>query len=108
MKKLAQRLRNIPAQMHTSLFMKIFIPTIGTKLVVTEPWYFRLHDEYRNYDFWTDFTGQPPKRDALNSSGWQAKYARQSKPIDITLPGRPLPSGHLHPITQTLDEIGDI
>ncbi|MBI3040478.1 MAG: phenylalanine--tRNA ligase subunit alpha [Chloroflexi bacterium] len=28
--------------------------------------------------------------------------------IDITLPGRPLPIGHLHPITQTLDEIGDI
>ncbi len=28
--------------------------------------------------------------------------------IDITLPGRPLPMGHLHPITQTLYEICDI
>ena len=28
--------------------------------------------------------------------------------IDITLPGRPFPIGHLHPITQTLDEISDI
>jgi phenylalanyl-tRNA synthetase alpha chain len=28
--------------------------------------------------------------------------------IDITLPGRLLPVGHLHPITQTLHEIGDI
>jgi len=28
--------------------------------------------------------------------------------IDITLPGRPLPTGHLHPITQTLNEICDI
>jgi phenylalanyl-tRNA synthetase alpha chain len=28
--------------------------------------------------------------------------------IDITLPGRHLPIGHLHPITQTLNEIGDI
>ena len=28
--------------------------------------------------------------------------------IDITLPGRPYPTGHLHPITQTLDEICDI
>ena len=28
--------------------------------------------------------------------------------IDITLPGRPFPIGHLHPITQTLDEICDI
>jgi len=27
---------------------------------------------------------------------------------DITLPGRPYPIGHLHPITQTLDEICDI
>ncbi len=30
------------------------------------------------------------------------------KGIDITLPGRHLPLGHLHPITQTLDEIYDI
>jgi phenylalanyl-tRNA synthetase alpha chain len=28
--------------------------------------------------------------------------------VDITLPGRLLPVGHLHPITQTLYEIGDI
>jgi phenylalanyl-tRNA synthetase alpha chain len=28
--------------------------------------------------------------------------------IDITLPGRPLPTGRLHPITQTLTEICDI
>ncbi len=28
--------------------------------------------------------------------------------IDVTLPGHPLPIGHLHPITQTLYEIGDI
>jgi phenylalanyl-tRNA synthetase alpha chain len=28
--------------------------------------------------------------------------------IDVTLPGRPLPVGHLHPITQTLYEIYDI
>ncbi len=28
--------------------------------------------------------------------------------IDITLPGRPLPIGHLHPITQTMNEICDI
>ena len=28
--------------------------------------------------------------------------------IDITLPGRPVPTGRLHPLTQTLDEICDI
>lgn len=32
----------------------------------------------------------------------------QKKTIDITLPGRPLPSGRLHPITQTINEICDI
>jgi len=30
------------------------------------------------------------------------------KPIDITLPGRPISMGRLHPITQTLNEICDI
>ncbi|MEE8419166.1 MAG: phenylalanine--tRNA ligase subunit alpha [Dehalococcoidales bacterium] len=28
--------------------------------------------------------------------------------IDVTLPGRPVPGGHLHPITQTINEITDI
>ncbi len=30
------------------------------------------------------------------------------EPFDITLPGRPVPVGHLHPITSTLNEICDI
>ncbi len=33
-----------------------------------------------------------------------AEHARKEA-VDITLPGRPFPAGHLHPITQTLDEI---
>lgn len=65
--------------------MKLFIPTIGTKLVVTEPWQLWLHDEYRNYDFWADFTGQPPKRHKY-SDGWQSRYESSSKPIEITIP----------------------
>jgi len=32
----------------------------------------------------------------------------EKEAIDITLSGRPFPIGHLHPITQTLDEICDI
>jgi len=35
-----------------------------------------------------------------------ASSARET--IDFTLPARPLPSGHLHPITQTIDEMCDI
>jgi phenylalanyl-tRNA synthetase alpha chain len=34
--------------------------------------------------------------------------ATTKEQVDITLPGRPLPQGHLHPITQTLHEICDI
>jgi len=40
----------------------------------------------------------------------EAKFALsdQQERIDVTLPGRSLPRGHLHPITQTLYEICDI
>jgi phenylalanyl-tRNA synthetase alpha chain len=33
---------------------------------------------------------------------------RESQRLDITLPGRPLPTGRLHPTTQTLKEICDV
>ncbi len=33
---------------------------------------------------------------------------RQKETVDVTLPGRPLPVGHLHPITQTINEMCDI
>jgi len=32
----------------------------------------------------------------------------EQKRLDVTLPGRPIPTGRLHPITQTLEEICDI
>jgi phenylalanyl-tRNA synthetase alpha chain len=38
----------------------------------------------------------------------QLKSAAQKESIDISLPGRPLPLGHQHPITQALEEICDI
>ncbi len=38
----------------------------------------------------------------------QLVVSAKKEHIDITLPGRPLPAGHLHPITQTLYEICDI
>jgi len=41
-------------------------------------------------------------REALLTSGTKREI------LDITLPGRPLPTGRLHPITQTLNEIFDI
>ena len=45
---------------------------------------------------------EPSLREAQLAAG------RQREVIDITLPGRPLPAGRLHPITQTLNEICDI
>ena len=38
----------------------------------------------------------------------QLAVSAKGEHIDITLPGRPLPMGRLHPITQTLHEICDI
>lgn len=46
------------------------------------------------------------KREALNSA--QIKSTTDKEIIDITLPGRSLPVGRLHPITRTLHEICDI
>ena len=38
----------------------------------------------------------------------QAGLATTGEGVDITLPGRPYPTGRLHPITQTIAEICDI
>jgi phenylalanyl-tRNA synthetase alpha chain len=36
------------------------------------------------------------------------KSEAQQESIDISLPGRPYPAGHIHPITQTIDEVCEI
>jgi phenylalanyl-tRNA synthetase alpha chain len=46
------------------------------------------------------------KAQSLREAG--LKSAAQKESIDISLPGRPLASGHQHIITQTIDEICDI
>jgi phenylalanyl-tRNA synthetase alpha chain len=38
----------------------------------------------------------------------QLKTEAQKESVDISLPGRPYPVGHVHPITKTIDEIGEI
>ena len=38
----------------------------------------------------------------------QLKSEAQKESVDISLPGRPYPMGHLHPIAKTIDEIGEI
>jgi phenylalanyl-tRNA synthetase alpha chain len=51
-----------------------------------------------------------------NSAGQKAQSLREAQltsevkreSIDVSLPGRPYPDGHLHPITQTVDEMCEI
>ena len=50
--------------------------------------------------------GRQEKEQALREARLVA--GTQQEIMDITLPGRPLPTGRLHPITQTLNEISDI
>ncbi len=50
--------------------------------------------------------GLEQKKQALREI--QLAVSAKEEHIDITLPGRPLPTGRLHPITQTLHEICDI
>ncbi len=42
----------------------------------------------------------------LEESHLELSLAQES--LDVTLPGRPIPKGRLHPVTQTLEEICDI
>ena len=49
--------------------------------------------------------GLEQKKQALEA---QLAATTEGEAIDITLPGRPFPTGRLHPITQTLYEICDI
>ena len=51
-------------------------------------------------------SGLQEKEQALREA--QFISGTQKEILDITLPGRPLPNGRLHPITQTLNEICDI
>jgi phenylalanyl-tRNA synthetase alpha chain len=51
-------------------------------------------------------TGLEARAEALRQAELQRSL--QSERLDVTLPGRPAPSGRLHPVTRTLREIYDI
>jgi hypothetical protein len=63
--------------------MNIFIPTIGTRLILNEPWTFTLHDEYRNWDFWTKYVGEVVNK---QTERWMSWSSRGNKPVPVTLP----------------------
>lgn len=70
--------------------MKLFIPTIGTRLVLAEPWTFPLHDEYRNEKFWMSIHGSIKTNEKTISTAkeLQTDYYRRKKaePISTTIP----------------------
>lgn len=77
--------------------MKLFIPTIGTRLVLAEPWTFHLHDEYRNEKFYKAFHGEIKRTNEHwsdcrgNSSPVETpthwhKTHDKPQPIETTLP----------------------
>ena len=65
--------------------MQIFIPTIGTKMVLNKPWTFTLYDESRNYNFWVGATGKPPIRKSGDTHKY-IYYSEEAQPIQITIP----------------------
>jgi hypothetical protein len=65
--------------------MQLFIPTIGTKLVLTEPWSFDLRQEHRNHAMIQAVRGEPQTRywDSWQTIDWE----RQGRIVgDYTLP----------------------
>jgi phenylalanyl-tRNA synthetase alpha chain len=46
--------------------------------------------------------------DAREAELERAELARLDEALDVTLPGTPLPRGHLHPLTQIIREVEDI
>jgi len=46
------------------------------------------------------------RRQELEEAELQARLAQES--LDVTLPGRPLPSGRLHPLTQTAEQVKEV
>lgn len=59
--------------------MKLFVPAIGTKLKLTEPWTFKLHAERRNHDLITTLPGQE------NRNRWGYYNLRGGPIADVTL-----------------------
>lgn len=48
------------------------------------------------------------KEKETNLAGGQAGQEKAPSAVDITLPGRPVDLGHIHPVTQVLYELGEI
>ena len=59
--------------------MRLFIPTIGTQIILDQDWTFHLHDEYRNEAVRTQL-GLPM------GQRWQRYAGEEAPPDEVTLP----------------------
>jgi len=78
--------------------MKLFIPKIGTRIVLKNNWKFKLQDESRNESFWLSLHGEPAKK--IYYYGYSGGYHTSptptatckdqgkgpANPIDTTIP----------------------
>lgn len=58
--------------------MNIYLPEVGVKLLLNQPWTFELEDRTHNAAFWEKVTGTTP----IRGSGFAASAA----PVQITIP----------------------
>lgn len=81
--------------------MKLFLPTIGSRLVLSKPWTFRLKDEYKNTNFWTAIHGAP-----VRQSRWYGYDPitgnKSTSPVKTTLCDRQETYATAPPILTTL------
>ena len=64
--------------------MKLFLPTLGTRLVLTKPSSFLLHDERANYKFWKTLFGEPDREEYYY--GWVGNHYEKQKTKDAVHP----------------------
>jgi hypothetical protein len=56
--------------------MKLFIPPLGTELELSEPWMFKLYDEYRNSNM----------MELMNLNSQPYRYGEPIKTFDMVIP----------------------
>jgi len=62
--------------------MNVFIPKIGTRLVLSKPWTFKLQDTYKNKKFWVSFHGTPtPQIYYAGYMGGNGSYTTSDTPF---------------------------
>ena len=62
--------------------MKLFIPTVGTKVILSEPFTFILRDDRKNETFWTALHGKPVRQEYFY--GYDPSSKKITSPVKTT------------------------